>query len=81
VDDHLALLGELDRVREQVEQDLPQARRVPDDSCRRRLVDEAAQLDSLLPRTRRDDLERALDALPEIDRLRLELELAASIFE
>ena len=76
VDDHLALLGELDRVREQVEQHLPQARGVPDDSCRRLLVDEAAQLDPLLPRARRDDLERALDALPEIDRLLLELELA-----
>ena len=76
VDDDLALLGELDRVREQVEQHLPQAGRVPDDSCRHALVDEAAQLDLLLPRTRRDDVERALDALPEIERLLLELELA-----
>ena len=76
VDDHLAFLGELDRVRDQVEQHLPQAGRVPHDSCRHVLVDEAAQLDLLLPRTRRDDVERALDALPEIDRLLLELELA-----
>src|SRR5207249_2073898 len=76
VDDHLAFLGELDGVRDQVEQYLPQAGRVPDDSCRHALVDEAAQLDLLLPRTRRDDVERALDASPQIDRLLLELELA-----
>ena len=76
VDDHLARLGELDRVRDEVEQYLPQAGRVPHDSCRHVLVDEAAQLELLLPRTRCDDVERALDTRPEIDRLLLELELA-----
>ena len=76
VDDHLALLRELDRVREQVEQHLPQPGRVADDPCRHAVVDEAAELDVLLGGARRDDVERALDALAEIERLALELEPA-----
>src|SRR5437763_1139318 len=69
VDEHddLALLGELDRVREQVQQHLSQTRRIAHDSRGRVLVDEAAELDLLLPRARRDDLERTLDAFPEIE--------------
>ena len=39
------------------------------------LVDQAPELDSLLPGARRDDLERTLDALPQVERLVLELEL------
>ncbi len=76
VDDNLALLRELDRIRQQVEQDLPESARVSDDSRRSVLVDQAAQLDLFLPGARRDDVECALDAFPEVDRLVLELELA-----
>ena len=76
MDDDLALLGELHRVRDEVEQHLPQSDRVPDDPRRDALVDQAAQLELLLPRARRDDVERSFDAAPEIERLALELELA-----
>ena len=63
------LLGELDGVREQVEEHLSQAGRVADDPGGRVLVDQAAELDPLLPGARSDDLERALDAVPQVERL------------
>ena len=70
-------LGELDRVREQVEQHLPQAGRVADD--RRRARPSSIRQPSSRPFSagaRRDDVERALDALAQVERLALELELA-----
>ena len=72
----LAALGELDRVREQVQEHLPQARLVADDPGRRVVVDEAAELELLLPRPRRDDVERSFDAVAQVERLALEIELA-----
>ena len=73
----LALLGELDRVREQVEQHLPQPRRVADD--RRPARSSSTRQPSSTPFSdgaRRDDVERALDALAQVERLALELEPA-----
>ena len=79
--DDLALLGELDGVRQQVEEHLSHAGRVADDAGGRVLVDATPELDPLLPGAGSDDLERALDALPQVEGLVLELELPASIFE
>ena len=78
VDEHddLALLGELDRVREQVEEHLPQTGLVADDPGGCVVVDQTAELDLLLPCARRDDVERSLDAIAQVERLALELELA-----
>ena len=76
VHDDLALLGELDRVREQVEQDLSQAGHVPHDSRRHGLAEQAAELHVLLHRTWSNDLERPLDALAQVERLSLQIELA-----
>ena len=73
---HLALLGELHRVREQVQQHLPQPGRVADDSRRHAFPDEAAELDPLVGGPRGDDVERSLGASAEIERLPLEVELA-----
>src|SRR5581483_7160402 len=64
--DHLAVLGELDGVREEVEEHLAQPGGVADDARGRAFVDQAAELDALLPGTRGDDLERPLDALPQV---------------
>ena len=76
VHDDLALLCELHRVREQVEEYLPQPGRVADDACRHVLVDQRAELDTLLRGPGSDDIERPFDALAHIERLLLEVELA-----
>src|SRR4029079_11318367 len=69
--DDLALLRELDRAREEVQEPLPQARLVADDPGGRVVVDEAAELELLLPRTRGDDVQGALHAVPQVERLPL----------
>src|SRR4029079_9441806 len=78
VDEHddLAALRERDRVREKDQDDLPQARLLVDDHDRGGVVSQAAELELLLPRTRRDDVKRSLDAVAEVERLLLEVELA-----
>ena len=70
------LCRELDRVREQVEQHLPEPSDVAHDSRRDALVDETAELDDVLRGARRDDRERLLDAFAEIERRSLQLEPA-----
>src|SRR5207249_159372 len=72
----LAPFRELDRVREQVQQNLAQARHVTGDARRRVLTNQVRQVDALLRRARGDQVERALDAFPHVERLRLQLELA-----
>ena len=60
-DDDLALLGELDRVDEQVEQDLADPAEVAEHS-RRAVADHLVrELDALARGRRRDHVERALD--------------------
>ena len=76
VHDHLAVLGELDGVRQQVEQHLPQPGRVADDPGGHALLHEAAELDLLLGGSRGDHVERRLDAFAQVDGRTLELELA-----
>jgi hypothetical protein len=72
----LAGLGELDRVREEVQEHLPQPSLVADNPRRRSLVDQAAELDLLLPGPRGDDVQRPLEAVAQAERLALEVELA-----
>jgi hypothetical protein len=74
--DDLASLGELDTVREKVQEHLAEAGLVAEDPGGRDLVDEAAELDPLLPCARRDDVQRALHALAQTERLPLEVEFA-----
>ena len=64
-DDDLARLGELDRVREQVQQYLAEASLVAEYPGGRVLLDETAELDPLLPRARRDDLQCTLHAFAQ----------------
>jgi hypothetical protein len=72
---HLAPLRELHGVREEVQQHLPQARGVAHDPLRDAVAEETPELDLLLRGPRRDDVERSLDALAEMERRPLELEL------
>ena len=51
-DHHLPALGELDRVVQQVDQDLPQPRDVADDGARRRRVEVVGEVEPLLQRAR-----------------------------
>ena len=69
-------VGELDRVREQVQQHLAEAGLVAEDPGGRVLVDQTAELDPLLPGARRDDVQRPLHALTQVERLAFEVELA-----
>jgi hypothetical protein len=69
----LAGVGELDRVRQEVEQDLAQARHVADDRGRNVAVEVVDEVQALLHGARGDEVERGLDALAQVERLRLEL--------
>ena len=71
----LAPLGELDRVREQVQEHLAQAGHVTDDRGRGAVADQVREVQALLGGPRGHEVERALDALPQVERLGLELEL------
>ena len=74
--DDLAPLGELDRVREQVQEDLAEARHVADDHRRCPVAHHVGEVQALLGGPGRDEIEGALDALPEVEGLGLQLELA-----
>ena len=73
--DHLAPLGELDRVREQVQEHLAEARHVPDDRGGGAVADQIGEVEPLLGGAGGHEIERGLDALAEVERLGLELEL------
>ena len=72
----LPVLGELDGVREQVEEHLPQPGRVALDPRRHAVLDQAAKLDLLLGGDGGDHVERCLHTLAQVQRRPLELELA-----
>ncbi len=69
----LARLGELDRVAEQVEQDLAQPRHVADDGRRHLALEHVGEVEVLLGRARADQVERRLDAVAQVERLRLDV--------
>ena len=73
-EDDLALLGELHGVAEQVDQDLPQARHVADDRFGRIRIDDVGQVQALLGSARGQQIERALDALAQVEGLILQFE-------
>ena len=75
-DEDVAVLGELERVADQVRQDLLNPRRVADDAGRHVRVDVADQLEPLLVRAEGERLERVRDRRAERERHRFELELA-----
>ena len=64
----LPRVGELDRVAQQVQQDLAEPRDVADDDARRARPDVADQLEALLGRPGGHQLQRRLDALVEVER-------------
>ena len=69
------MLGELDGVREEVQEDLAHARHVADDGSRSPVGEQIGEVEALLGSPRGDEVERPLDALPEVEWLGLELEL------
>ena len=72
----LARLGELDRVGEQVEQHLAQPRHVAADRRRHVALEDVGDVEVLLGRARADEVERRLDALAQVERLRLDVHAA-----
>ena len=72
-DDDLAALGELDRVGEQVEQDLAQPGHVAADRRRHVALEDVGDVETLLGRARADQVERRLDALAQVERMRLDV--------
>ena len=75
-DHDLARLGELDRVAQEVDQDLPQAPGVADEHRRHRALEEVGELQALLGGVRRQELDRLLHASGHVHRRLLELELS-----
>ncbi len=75
-DDHLTPLGELERVAEQIGQDLPQAIRVAAEEARHARVERGGELEALAMGALGEELDDLLDRLPQIEVDHLELELA-----
>ena len=73
-DEDVAALGELERVADQVGQDLLDPRRVADDAGRHIRVDVANQLEPFLVRAQGERLERVRDRRAQRERHRFELE-------
>ena len=71
---HLAALGELDRVAEQVREHLPQAQRIGDDPLRHRRRHAVDELEPLLMGAQRHRLDRIAEHLADLDRDRIDLE-------
>src|SRR6202008_1549866 len=72
----LAALGELDRVREQVDDDLAEPPLVADDRPRHLLVDRVHELEMLRRGVWREDVDRPFDATAEVEWLLVELDSA-----
>ena len=72
VDADLALIGELDCVGDQVEDDLPQASRIADERVGHVGRDAAGELQSLLIGARREQFDAVFDRVAEVKRRPLE---------
>jgi hypothetical protein len=70
---HFAFLGELDGVAEDVEQDLAQPGDVAADRSRDVAVEDIREVELLLGGARADQVERRLDALAQVERMRLDV--------
>ncbi len=79
-DAHFALFCELDRVANQIGQDLPQARRIADQRRRQTGRDQASELQSFSRGRIAEALGHVLDEVAEIERRLLELDLAGFDF-
>ncbi len=73
---HLAGGGELERVREEVDDDLADAPGIAEDARRQLVVHRVDQLDVVVGRRRGEQVERPLDRAPEVHRLGVQLDLA-----
>ncbi len=73
---HLARGRELQRVREEVEDDLADPARVAEHAGRELVVHRVGQLDVVVGRRRREQVEGTLDDAAQVHRLRVELDLA-----
>jgi hypothetical protein len=69
----LALLGELHRVGQQIEQDLAQPRYVRADRDRHLALEQIRRVELLLGRAPPDQIERGLHAFAQVERLRLDV--------
>ena len=72
----MTALGELDRVPQEVGQDLPDPARVPDDSIGQPRREPHQELEVLGLDARREDRGDVLGADAQVERLRIEIELA-----
>ena len=77
---NFAARGELDRVAEQIQKHLPQPREIADHPRRHVVRQLARQVQTLLRRLRCEQIQRALDALPQLQRLPLQLHFPAFDF-
>ncbi len=75
-DDHLALVGELHGVADEVDQDLPQPGHVADQNLGDGVIHQAGQVEVLLRRLGRQQVQGLLDAGVELEGMVLQLELA-----
>ena len=75
-DDHLALVGELDGVADEVDQDLPQPGDVADQDLGDGVIHDVGQVELLLRRLGRQQVQRFLDAGVEFEGMMLQFELA-----
>ena len=75
-DAHAPLGRELDRVREQVDEHLPHARHVAPHAAGHAVGDGVGELDAFVGRRRRDEVERRLDAVADVERRHLEVDLS-----
>jgi hypothetical protein len=69
----LALVGELHRIGEQIQDDLAQPCHVADDRRRNVAFEHVRGVEMLLDGARADEVERRLDALAQVERLRLDV--------
>ena len=76
VDDDLALLGELDRVADEIEQHLPQPARIADERRRHAGLNSARKLEPLFVRARRQQPDGILDRAADVERHMFEREPA-----
>jgi len=72
-----ALLGKLDRVAEEVDQDLAHPGDIADDRGWSSFVDHVGQVEPFLGGAWRQQIQRRLDALPQVERLAFEGQLAS----
>ena len=74
-DDHLPLRGELDRVRDEVDQDLPQPRRIRHERRRHLRVDVTGQVDAFFSRLRGQQIDSLGDAGAQVEGVDFEFDV------